>query len=321
MTLFRVSHRLTPPPQDMKSLVRFFLSFLYAGEDLLGWDPTMRIVRDAKTREIQYVVAVQAPTDADPQTPRTEYYRTGRVISNFATTYLRGRGTRVWEVTRCTKIGGPYRGQTQKMILKDCWVDTDRDQEGAILGRVLEDAKAMGKWAEMKAFLLTVKIHGDVRVDGGRRDETPKRDPLGVPPKDQWFDLIQVSEDAAQRAEAGRQSQQSDLHGTYQSVYDYVQPPRSPVLYHSKVHYRIVFQEVCTVLRDIDQLDHVLTVLSGACEGVSSPFLRLTLFLIFDSIEGPARDRLAPSRRKHWEYLDQTRWVCCAGRPRVCQKV
>lgn len=228
----------------MKHLVRFFLSLSYADEHLLGWDPTMRIFRAPVTNEIQYIITMRTPAANDPTRFRSEYCITKEIISDFGPTCLRGRGTRVWKVVRCTKAGQLFGPNSEVKILKDCWVDNDSDREGDIVSCVLGDAKKLGKYDEMKAFLLTVKCHGDVHVDEDTMDETPPRDPLDIPPKDQWFNLAYMTDDP---------------------VYDFVE--YNPTLHHSKVHYRIVFEEACVGLHEISLLDHVLSVLKGACDG------------------------------------------------------
>lgn len=263
----------------MKYLVHFFLSLLYTDERHLGWDPTMRIFRKADNDDIRYIISVQTRTLTDPTSVCTDYYRTGRIVSDYGTIKLRGRGTRVWEVTQCTKEGEPLPGDPTTMILKDYWVDADRDREGDIHRQILDDAKQMGKHDEVKAIILTVQAHGVVYVDENKPDETSRRDHLSIPPKDQWFDLMQVSEEHLQRVEAMRQRNQSERSDPRDILF---WTPYSPTLSGSKVHYRIVFKEACTALQNIDFLDRVLMVLSEACNGVSSPFLRLTLFLIFD---------------------------------------
>ena len=138
----------------MKHLVRFFLSLSYADEHLLGWDPTMRIFRAPVTNQIQYIITMRTPTANDPTRFRSEYYLTKEIISDFGPTCLRGRGTRVWKVVRCTKAGQLFGPNSEVKILKDCWVDDDSDREGDIVSCVLSDAKKLGKYDEMKASRL-----------------------------------------------------------------------------------------------------------------------------------------------------------------------
>lgn len=264
----------------MKYLVHFFLSLLYTDERHLGWDPTMRIFRKADNDDIRYIISVQTRTSTDPTRVCTDYYRTGRIVSDYGTIKLRGRGTRVWEVTQCTKEGEPLPGDPTTVILKDYWVDADRDREGDIHRQILDDAKQMGKYDEVKAIILMVRAHGVVYVDENTPDETSRRDHLSIPPKDQWLDLMQVSEEHIQWVKAAWQEQRSEQSDSHQSRDIFLQTPYSPALCCSKVHYRIVFKEVCTALQDIEFLDRVLMVLSEACNGVFTRCIRLVSHLI-----------------------------------------
>ena len=65
-------------------------------------------------------------------------FKTVDLLSNVGAEALRGRGTRVWMVRRW--VDGAETGDA--MVLKDCWIDSDRTREGDIMAQIVEEADA-----------------------------------------------------------------------------------------------------------------------------------------------------------------------------------
>ncbi|KAJ3557294.1 hypothetical protein NM688_g1548 [Phlebia brevispora] len=135
---------------DRKWLVHFCLSVAYAEPHDLGWDPTMQ-----QTEHGRYDISVHSPDGT------TVVYRTLELLSRSGVETLKGRGTRVWKVVRVehgVESGTP-------MVLKDTWVDPDRESEGAVLEK-LRDAK---RKPDLQRFVdrtfLSREWDGDVFLD------------------------------------------------------------------------------------------------------------------------------------------------------------
>ncbi len=85
----------------------------FGTEEELGWDTTMkRLKTDPNVLDITVRSA----------TKRKAVYRTIKMLSDYRTDSLVGRGTRVWEVVRLKK-GQPVGPHC---ALKDVWVEVDR---------------------------------------------------------------------------------------------------------------------------------------------------------------------------------------------------
>lgn len=96
----------------------------------------------------------------------TVVYKTLEILSNVGTEAIRGRGTRVWRVEGMKKDGQPFSPR-QTFILKDSWMDADREREGAILAKIRQSATKLSSTRKeiLESALLTVEIYGDVWIN------------------------------------------------------------------------------------------------------------------------------------------------------------
>ncbi|KAI5115129.1 hypothetical protein M0805_009733, partial [Coniferiporia weirii] len=93
---------------DLETLVRVFLSFAFASKTELGWDPTVSVTTtESDTRIYHFTVG-------------NEIFETVDVLSDLGADAIIGRATRVFKVKR--KNG-------KLAVLKDVWVDDDRELE------------------------------------------------------------------------------------------------------------------------------------------------------------------------------------------------
>ena len=124
-------HPLTCPcAQDHDKLIHIVLSFSYADEAELGWDPTIK--RIYSKWEVQYKITVHDEKDGEHGVERAvgeSVYLTTRILSDFGADGLRCRGTRVFEARLLDGKGDATR---DPVAIKDVWVDEDRGREGTI---------------------------------------------------------------------------------------------------------------------------------------------------------------------------------------------
>ncbi|KAJ3561933.1 hypothetical protein NP233_g9889 [Leucocoprinus birnbaumii] len=128
---FDRSHSVKSDPfdftQDFKTFVRVFVSFLWATEHEIGFDPTVHRVKLGE--EIRYVYQVEQ-----------KFFLTQSTIHNPRLLSISGRTTRVWEVVQ---VAGTTPSQVQEIMnngktyaLKDVWLDENAPTERAILDNI-----------------------------------------------------------------------------------------------------------------------------------------------------------------------------------------
>ncbi|KAI0916700.1 hypothetical protein AcV5_003114 [Taiwanofungus camphoratus] len=233
-----------------------FLSFAYAEMHELGWDPTMRLVKDSK-RTVQYDGNGAPRYDITVRVSDTKHvvYRTVKVLSDIGANAMQGRGTRVWEARQI--VNGEERGDS--VALKDSWIDSDRDREGTVF-QALRDSNTTKKFQKrLDRHFLTVLCHGDVYVHG-EQDHTRDLMTQGV---EIPSGCAKLQNSPLPGTSVKRQVHTKSRHGTgdhrtaeEHDDQDLMIPPTP------KAHYRIVFKEVCKPLFEITSLALIFKVLS-----------------------------------------------------------
>lgn len=208
-----------------------------------------------------YIITVRSPEGEKLR------FKTEELLSNLGAEAIRGRATRVWKVRRW--VG--ERAIEPDMVLKDCWIDSDRPCEGDVLESI--HASAESKPAHKKVLdrgLLTKFAHGIVHVAEGVVDCTvPDRD--GLLHGDKWF-LFHRSDELIKTFEKCKSDVASKkILGAHRGLHDHLSNSvLKPITYHSKKHYRIVFHEVCTTFADEKFLSGAFHMLSGTCTSAFS---------------------------------------------------
>lgn len=167
-------------------------------------------------------------------------YRTQRLVSDSGAQDLRGRGTRVW-VARLLENGVECG---EPVIVKDAWVDSELQREGVTLEDFLSKDRPEILQDSADEFFLTVMCHGDVHVANGI-DEPPQPDMTRT-------DLVHGASPPA----------------TPSPVFKCRIGQHTPWSTRRKVHYRLVFKEVCTSIDDERCLKRIFDVLGEACAGM-----------------------------------------------------
>ncbi|KAJ3558267.1 hypothetical protein NM688_g1024 [Phlebia brevispora] len=214
---------------DHQPIVHFFLSMVYAQPEEIGLDPTVVLLEDGE----HYDITVFS-SDA-----HTRIYRTLDLLSATGLEVLNGRGTRVWRAVALE--AGEEVGE--HVALKDTWTDPERQMEGDIYERIRAAERQEEYQADIDSRLPTIVYHGDVRSRGDNYkglDCTP------------WFSTDAVgdaSHPTTSRRELGRERKD------HVELFEGVIPER-------RVHYRIVFKDVCRSLYQETSLASVFHALS-----------------------------------------------------------
>jgi Fungal protein kinase len=245
----------------------------------LGFDPTIERVPGESA---QFIITVHPHNDK--KNPRR--FLTKKILSSYGAEPLRGRGTRVFEAIEIDEHG---REKGSAVVLKDIWIDHDRAREGAILAQMLEAADEDTKKLLEKHFLTTV-CHGDVLDEAGCYDDTEKglMRGLKVTESTDGFELQQkqlvVSKHEAAPGSQGLRAT-SRLH-----------VPHPSLKYAHKIHYRIVFEEICITIDLILTHPEVMKILTETVTGVlSSDFTTVNLTFSPRSFTTSAKIRMGTS--------------------------
>ncbi|PPQ85559.1 hypothetical protein CVT25_006729 [Psilocybe cyanescens] len=244
--------------KDPERLIKVFMSFLFATEVELGYNPMVERRSDGKH--------IYRILQADKKTFR--FYRTVKLISGYRTNNITGRMPRVWLVESydpvTQKVG-------EKLVLKDVWLDSNAATERQIQNSIFEDIEAFGDgeapsdspglsaiWSERKDLIrsrdyqqlfLTIK---DDYADG----VVSKTIAPGAQRKQRLFSSpmkAYTSKQTATRPEAG---QSHPIHSAVaEDLYRAYEP---------KKQYWVVFKEVCRSVGELRTLGEFIDVIQQA---------------------------------------------------------
>lgn len=255
--------------QDKDHLIQLFLAFTFASKEELGWDTTMKSLwNGVDDSPFQYDITVR-----DKDTEEEKVYRTEELISDVGADHIRGRGTRVWKVHQVLADGGL---STAARVLKDVWIDSDRSREGEVMDDILGSTDDPETKARLKAVLLTKETHGDVHINGVA-DHTIDGQSRDKYIKNNTTKFFLRHETPTSSAETNARST-IVIDMPVGSGRDGPAPKPAeiaePVYYHSKFHYRIVFEEECETLHSIKSMRDFMFVLMKSCRGECSFWAR-----------------------------------------------
>lgn len=271
----------TKPVQNPQLFIKTMMSFLFATDVELGYDPTITRLQDNRL--------VFTMTDEQGS---LIYYRTVRGLSDYRSCNITGRMTRVWEVE---KVSEP--NETGKVlsrgVLKNVWLDesapTERQVQEAIfkaiearsstfktnkvaqkLGPTIrKDLKNTLKKERYKKFFLTIladwqgelsKIVSPVawrRHDLLLAEVVPETE--GAQPLHSGVSVDRVTSNVPQETRLEQE----------RTAWKKVQERD----FHPKRQYRVVFQELCVTVGHLPTLGEVMNVLNQTLGGKSSAFL------------------------------------------------
>ncbi|KAJ3552127.1 hypothetical protein NM688_g4317 [Phlebia brevispora] len=210
-----------------------------------GWKPFFQFwvrIMYADPRDLGFDPTVRLLED-DASEPRYEIevgspgeevqvYRTLDALSQGGQGIV-GGATRVWKAVKVEN--GEEVGEA--VALKDSWVWEDGNREGLVDASIRASCASDEQKAALDKSFLTVLAHGDILVDG-----------------------------AADRTRAAVTPGKATGKAPDHSERDpYTQPHD-----RSRIHYRIVYKEVCKPLRSTSSLYTVFKTLSDACHGLEA---------------------------------------------------
>lgn len=265
--------------ENVDAFISIFLSFLFATEAEMGYDPTVHRVFIGK--DIRYVYEL-----GPAQSP--VYYLTVKPIYNPRILCITGRKTRVWKAIQVT---GTERDQLQPMeegkyvALKDVWLDegamTERDIQEEIF-RKLDSVSANDyEWAapvlkDRIKNAISTKAYKDhfMEIESDRRGAIAKA-PLSTSKADANI----LGSKSAKRKKPGSNFVPGTTQHTTSSTHTGVRledegiPQRAPRDHRPKQQYRVVYKHIGTTLHDLGELPDTFS-------GVLDVFFALTLLFL-----------------------------------------
>ncbi|KAF8880268.1 hypothetical protein BD779DRAFT_1803027 [Infundibulicybe gibba] len=202
--------------KDPRPLIRMMHFLTHASEEQLGYDTTMH------RSQSQLSINVGG-----------RVFRTEKLLDDSAANSLLGRGTRVWS--------GFFEDGT-RAVLKDCWIEHDRQLEGDVLTTLREQHGKLDdpEKPDFDDYFLTVVAHGKARLLGGAEDDTQEMMNGEVPVANNWLDVTDHP-----RARPDPQKVERAVRHAFKR----------------RCHYRISFRDVATPLYEVVNLQDYMTAL------------------------------------------------------------
>ncbi|KAF8909747.1 hypothetical protein CPB84DRAFT_1765365 [Gymnopilus junonius] len=229
---------------EPKHLIHYILSLSFATLAELGFDMSMTLYKDPSKKSFDYEIRLREKT-----------YRTVKVLSDFRADALRGRATRVFEAK---EIEGGEVVSGPSVVIKDSWMDADRDTEGDIQRAVLHDLPK-----ELHQYFREIVADNYV-LAGDEVDHTSLVHLRGLEITDASKYRLPIVKD-----DSHVEPQQSlgleidpDLHESATEGF----------IYYPKVHYRIIFKDVCQPLEEVRSWPTIYKALGDVVEVVTAMY-------------------------------------------------
>ena len=262
-------------------LVKLVLGLAACTSEELGYDASVRRVvpdRGYSDQGPMYEIDIEGAAG-------TRTFVTRRLLADFGTDMLCGRGTRVWVVVDKDASKGKDASKDKEYVLKDCWIDSDRQREGAVLELIHNfkhnpTGSDYARLQQGRKHFLTVCVHADVLTTQHARDATLATHRGGVvlkyntrigtspPPGSMRRPSDNRHNSDGKRFSVPSMSSTGGVPVRNDSKPVKPLPPHEALLSRDMQHYRIVFNEVADSLYTLKTFRMIFTAILGAISGV-----------------------------------------------------
>lgn len=208
----------------------------------MGWDPTIKpLITSPLSEKRLYYIRLG-----------NEHYTTLKLLSDYSADSPIGRATRVWLVRA--------ESDQKEYVLKDVWIDNDRELEHQIREALLDDIdKAFGQAArdEVARHMLTPVAHEKVCIASGVEDDTTTVMMRGWTPSADTTRLVPLKIEVRSVEPVTQSLGPMSAYDTNARPFLKTHVPAIPSI-RRKIHY-IVFKEHATTLYQEPCLDNVFT--------------------------------------------------------------
>ncbi|KAF5363267.1 hypothetical protein D9756_001093 [Leucocoprinus leucothites] len=250
--------------EDPRTFIKVFVSFLFAKELEIGFDPSVRRVT-YRTKE-RFIYEIKAEGG-------TRYYRTINPIFNPRVACVTGRKTRVWEAEEVRPINGSFTSvevveKGKRVALKDVWLDegsqTERQIQKAIFDKLKQVRDEDYEWATEGYLRPLIKEaltdfprnlpFMQIECDGWGKETRERHaeavaDPAIIPAKNLESSALQSAMHTNKKSTMSRPSGASNRPNSVSS-----RPQYGSRDYIGKKQYRLVYSSVGYALHDAEDL-------------------------------------------------------------------
>ena len=125
------------------SLVRAFVSFMFATPESIGFDSNIRRI-EPSPRDGHHFISYVYRLTIDVGEERVHYYRTRRAISDSHRLCITGRASRVWEVEQVKSFDDLQRVDDKVVVLREVWLDESAPTERQIQQKLFTNLDSFG---------------------------------------------------------------------------------------------------------------------------------------------------------------------------------
>ncbi|KAF4582549.1 hypothetical protein EYR38_002675 [Pleurotus pulmonarius] len=260
------SHSMISKPfsfvENPRLLIKVFMSFLFATEEELGYDPM--VTRDAKGDYIYRIPATEGGQQRD------RFFRTTASIAEYRSNNITGRMARVWKVVECNHNGDVLSPSEPSRVLKDVWLEDSALTESQIQSQIFEDLKKFFADKQDERYLAFGKLQpsiSDLEKDDTYKkyfikivtDYEGKRTKPLLATSERMRSLFTTIKPLALPTTSHRGGS-----GTPRPLESKDALDETPREFAPRKQYRVVFGEVCEAVGDLRTLGEVADVLNQA---------------------------------------------------------
>ena len=260
-------------------MVAVLLSFIFASQSELGFDPTVTRFNPTDGSPEYFVYEVQ-----DSTSQAKKYFKTTRSISEYPSLCISGRSTRVWLVEEVISDQDHTPVDGKEKVLKDVWLDEDAQTERQIQDDIFRDVdsfidkvEAGMDVPELSTFQKDIQQELKALLTDGIYKQhflTIYWDGIGMTSKitgahsrvDPTIFSSHVSSTVSPQTPAADQSR-SQMH-TMRNPPPTTRSVPLPRKFAPKRQYRVVYEEVCQAMQELESFADSIKALRGGVIGM-----------------------------------------------------
>ncbi|KAG8914999.1 hypothetical protein FRC01_003836 [Tulasnella sp. 417] len=275
---FSRSHSAKSPSfdftKDPHRYIRIMLSFLFATEEELGYDPTIQRRLDSDLASGKQTLCYVYKVEDNVGDKCERYFKTQGAIFEHHSLRATGRATRVWKVAEVGSFNELEPLDGSILVLKDVWLDSQSKTEGQNLDAIFEELQNLADLLDKgdkksdifdgfdeeseKALKECLKERSWGRYFLSKVCHWQGSESKKVPPAAQ---LDSTLFDDPTSTPIPSYSDWSRLMNPWSAGMVPVARNRPLSHYCPKRQYRVVFKEICEALHDVGRLEDVVTAL------------------------------------------------------------
>ncbi|KAJ8701489.1 hypothetical protein PTI98_000259 [Pleurotus ostreatus] len=260
------SHSMISQPfsfvKNPRLLIKVFMSFLFATEEELGYDPM--VTRDAKGDYIYRIPSTEQGQQRD------RFFRTTASIAEYRSNNITGRMAWVWKVVECHSNGDVLSPSEPSHVLKDVWLEDSALTESQIQSQIFEGIKEFFREKPGERYVNFQKLQPSIsdleKNDAYTNyflqivtDYEGRRTKPRFPNSQRERRLFSAVAPLALPTTSNRGGS-----GTPRPTESKITFDEGPREFAPRKQYRVIFGEVCEAVGDLGTVGEVADVLSQA---------------------------------------------------------